>query len=176
MKNPNHDSKLPSRPEINGEKTTFISLSELKAKEEPTVHEEPKSHKAKVYGAVAVILVAAVATTYTIQASKKKALTESSSFEESPASYQPRRTARTFRPATNPNLNQPQPAGQTYPNGPAYPSYPDGNSSPSQYYNSYPDEADRMPANSDYEVEPPIEGEPLVPQEEYVPSEEYVEQ
>lgn len=171
MNKSTHDLKPPSRPKINGEKTRFVSLSDLQSKEAPLRAEEPKTHKTKILAVLAVVIALGV-TTITIVV-KKGGPSEMVVGDEDPIEHHSRQISR---------LKNESPAQRTSGSGnPTYfqanPSYRDGQSY-SQNIGSYPqDEADRMPAYSEYDSEV-MEAEPMPPMEDSMqsqPPEEYYE-
>lgn len=174
MKKSTSELKPPSRPEINGEKTRFLSLSELQSKEAPFEAEEPKTQKTKFYAALAAVLALGV-TTATIVV-KKKGPSDAVVRDEEPMEHHSRQASRL----RNENPGQ---GTTSESSAPSYfqpnPSYQDGQSY-SQNMGSYPqDEADRMPAYSEYDNTEVIEAEPIAPMEDSMqsqpPPEEYYE-
>lgn len=171
MKNSNLDLKQPpARPDIQGDKTQFISLSDLKAKEEPSQQfVKVKSHKSKIIYTSIGVALALVMAVITIVVKNKPV--QNANVEDGPIELA-RRSPASVESGDMPSQRQPDSFNQNYYQ--ANPAYQDTAGSTTNY-NQYPDEAERMPAYSEYDSEA-AEAEPMPPSEEYQPpAEEYVE-
>ena len=166
MTKPTHDPKQPpARPEMNGETTRFISLSELKAKEEPHSNiDEPKVYKHKLLAVIAVVIAIGVTsvTIYVKKGSAPSVVIEEEPFEQ----HRPKSLSQMKNDLGPSQRDSSGSAQQNYfqPN----PGYDEGQAA-YQNYGSYQEESpDRMPAYAEYDSEP-VEAEPMQPQEDYQP-------